>query len=440
MTRSVAVIGSGPGGMYIAQGLIDKLPGCRVDVIDKLPSPFGLIRFGVAPDHQTTKRVSRAFAKILQSDGVRFLGNVEVGREASIEELQSIYDAVVLAYGAPYDNRLGIPGEDKKNVFGSNAFVGWYNCHPEFLDLNPDLDIEAAAVIGLGNVAVDVARVLAKTEKEMSVTDLAPYAGEAIQASPIEDIHIFGRRGPIEGAFTNVELREMGHLDNCVPILDAAQLPDEVVAPHLSERDLRLRTKNVETLRSFLSVSPEGKDKRLHFTFFASPVEILGSDGVEGLRLEHTRVEDGRCIPTGETFEVACGMVITCVGSRAEPIDGVPFDDRRGIVVHKDGHVRPGLYVAGWVKRGAVGTIGTNKNDSLAVVDRIVSGMDGTNKPGPKAMDELLDARGARAVSFPEWQIIDRLEEEAAAPGAPRRKFITPADMLSALDEAQASG
>ena len=436
MTRSVVVVGSGPGGMYIAQGLIDKLPGCRVDVIDKLPSPFGLIRFGVAPDHQTTKRVSRAFAKTLQSDGVQFVGNIEVGRDLSIEELQSIYDAVVLAYGAPYDNRLGIPGEDKKNVFGSNAFVGWYNCHPEFLDLDPDLNVTAVAVIGLGNVAVDVARVLAKTENEMSVTDLAPYAGAAIQASPIEDIHIFGRRGPVEGAFTNVELREMGHLENCAPILDAAQLPDEVVAPHLSDRDLRLRTKNVATLRSFLDVSADGKDKRLHFTFFASPVEILGSDRVEGLRLEHTRIEDGRCISTGETFEVACGMVITCIGSRAEPIDGVPFDERRGNVVHDDGRVRPGLYAAGWVKRGAVGTIGTNKNDSLAVVERIIAEFAGPDGPGPAAMDELLGARGARPVSFSDWQIIDRLEEQAAAPGAPRRKFITPAEMLSALDRA----
>ena len=246
-------------------------------------------------------------------------------------------------------------------------------------------------MIGLGNVAVDVARVLAKTKKEMSVTDLAPYAGEAIEASPIEDIHIFGRRGPIEGAFTNVELREMGHLDNCAPILDASQLPDEVVAPHLNERDLRLRTKNVETLRSFLDVSPEGKDKRLHFTFFASPVEILGSDRVEGLRLEHTRVENGRCIPTGETFEVACGMVITCVGSRAEPIDGVPFDDRRGIVVHEEGQVRQGLYAAGWVKRGAVGTIGTNKNDSLGRRrPNHRRSWRGPDNPGPEAMDDLL--------------------------------------------------
>ena len=439
MSRSVAIVGSGPGGMYVAQGLIDKLPGCKVDIIDKLCSPFGLIRGGVAPDHQTTKKISRPFEKTMLADGVRFVGNVEVGRDVGIGEIEEMYDAVVLAYGAPYDNRLGIPGEDKTNVFGSNAFVGWYNCHPEFLDLDPDLNVETVAVVGVGNVAVDVARVLAKTEKEMSVTDLAPYAGDAINVSPIKDIYVFGRRGPVEAVFTNVELREMGQLENCVPILDSEQLPDEVVAPYMSDRDLRLRVKNVETLRSFLDVSPDGKDKRLHFAFYASPVEILGGERVEGIRMEHTRVEEGRCIPTGETFEVPCQMVVTCIGSRAEPIEGVPFDDRRGIAIHEDGKVRPRLYAAGWVKRGATGTIGTNKNDSFEVVDLLVSELSGSEKDGPAAFDRLSRERGFRVITYPDWQIINRLEEEAAATGAPRRKFVTPAEMLTALERAQAA-
>ncbi len=439
MSRNIVVIGSGPGGMYAAQGLLDKLPGCRVDIIDKLPSPFGLIRGGVAPDHQTTKKISRAFEKTMVAEGVRFLGNVKVGRDVTIEELEDIYDAVVLAYGAPYDNQLGIPGEDKKNVFGSNAFVGWYNCHPEFLDLNPNLNIDAVAVIGLGNVAIDVARVLAKTEKEMSVTDLAPYAGDAINASPISDIHVFGRRGPVEAAFTNVELREMGHLKNCVPIIDPAHLPDEVVAPYMSDRDLRLRTKNVETMRGFMAVDPDGKNKRMHFGYYASPVEILGGDKVEGIRMERTKVEEGRCIPIGETFDVECGMVVTCIGSRAEPIEGLPFDDKKGIVIHEDGRVRDGVYAVGWVKRGATGTIGTNKNDSLAVVDLMVAEFSGGLSEGPAAFDRLANERAIRVVSYPEWQIINGLEEQAAAPEAPRRKFITPDDMIDALDKAQAA-
>ena len=434
MPRSVAVVGSGPGGMYVAQGLIDKSPGCRVDVFDRLPSPFGLIRGGVAPDHQTTKRVSRAFEKTMLSDGVRFIGNVEIGRDVEIGEIERIYDAVVLAYGAPYDNRLGISGEDKVNVFGSNAFVGWYNCHPDFIDLDPDLDIRTAVVIGVGNVAVDVARVLAKTREEMSVTDLPDYAADAIEASPVEDIYMFGRRGPVEAVFTNVELREMGQLENAKPIVDLGQLPEEVVAPQMSDRDRRLRIRNIETLRSFAGVPAEGRRKRVHFRFFCSPVEILGGERVEAVRMEKTRVEDGRAVPTGETFEIPCGMVITCIGSRADAIDSVPFDERRGIVIHEDGRVREGLYAAGWVKRGAVGTIGTNKNDSLDVVERIVAEFAGAERDGPGGFDRVAAERGLRVVSYPEWQVIDRLEEQAAPDGAPRRKFATPAAMLAALE------
>lgn len=440
MSRSVAIVGSGPGGMYAAQGLLNKIPGCRIDVIERLASPFGLIRGGVAPDHQTTKNVSRAFEKTLASDGVRYLGNVEVGKDVSLAELTEIYDAVILAYGAPHDNRLGIPGEDKKNVFGSNAFVGWYNCHPDFRNLNPDLNIEAAAILGVGNVALDVSRVLVKTRAEMSITDLAPYADEAVQASPLKDVYMLGRRGPVEAAFTNVEFRELGHLENCVPIIDPAQIPDEVSAPYLSDRDLRVREKNVETMRSFPDVDPTGKAKRLHICFYASPVEILGGDRVEGLRLERTRVdENGKCIGTGETFDIACGLVVTCIGSRAEPIDDEPFDEKRGIVKHENGKVRDGLYAVGWVKRGASGTIGTNKNDSLEVVDLVVSEMSGPEKPGPEVMDRLLNDRHVRIVDLADWQAINALEVSAAATNAPRRKFITTEEMLAALNGQQRS-
>ncbi len=435
MSHSVAVVGSGPGGMYVAQGLIDKLPGCRVDIFDRLLSPFGLIRGGVAPDHQTTKRVSRAFEKTMLADGVRFIGNVEIGRDIEIGELEEAYDAVVLAYGAPFDNRLGVPGEDKINVFGSNAFVGWYNCHPDFIDLDPNLNVSAVAVIGVGNVAVDVARVLAKTPSELSVTDLAAYAGAAIDAAPIRDIYMFGRRGPVEAAFTNVELREMGGLENAQPIVNLAHLPEAVAAPHMSDRDLRLRARNVATMRGFDAVSGHGKEKRVHFSFFASPVEILGGERVEGVRMERTKVEDGRCVPVGEIFEVECGLVITCIGSRAEPLDSVPFDDRKGIVVHEDGRVRPGLYAAGWVKRGATGTIGTNKNDSLAVADLLIGDLRGPGKDGPSAFDAVARERGLRVVSYPDWRRIDRLETAAAPDGAPRRKFVTPEEMLAALDQ-----
>lgn len=440
MSRTIAIVGSGPGGMYAAQGLLDKAPDCRIDVIERLPCPFGLIRGGVAPDHQTTKRVARAYERTMVDERVRYLGNVEAGRDVSVAELLDAYDAVVLAYGAPHDNRLGIAGEELANVYGSNAFVGWYNGHPDFRDLNPDLDIEAAAIIGVGNVALDVSRVLAKTPAEMSTTDLVSYAAEAVHASPIRDVYMLGRRGPVEAAFTNVELREMGELENAAPILDPTHLPDDISAPYMSERDLRLRVKNIETMRSFLDVSPDGKNKRVHFGFYAAPVEILGSNRVEGLRLERTKVdENGKVSGTGEMFDIPCQMVVTCIGSRAFPIDDLPFNERWGIIENEDGKVSDRLYAVGWLKRGASGTIGTNKNDSLEVVDKVVSEFDDAKRGGRGAIDALLASRNIRIVSYPEWQVIDRLEVEAAPSGAPRRKFVTPEEMIAALDKAQAA-
>ncbi len=434
MKRTVAIVGSGPGGMYAAQGLLDREPDCVVDVIERLPSPYGLIRGGVAPDHQKTKRVSRAYDRTMEDARLRYLGNVEVGRDVRVDELLEIYDAVVLAYGAPHDNRLGIPGESLANVFGSNAFVGWYNGHPDFAALGPDLDVGAVAVIGVGNVALDVARVLAKTCREMSVTDLAPHAAKAIHAAPIADIHMFGRRGPVEAAFTNVELREMAELEDACPVIDPAHYPETVVAPRLSDRDLRLRQRNVETMKSFAGIDPRGKSKRVHFSFFASPVAILGTERVEGVRLERTVVDDrGKVAGTGERFEVPCQLAVTCIGSRAKPIDGLPFDERRGVVVHDRGLVSPRLYAVGWLKRGAVGTIGTNKNDSLEVAGRVVSDWNGPARPGRAAMDGLVEERGLEVVTFPDWRIIERLEIDAAPAGAPRRKFPSPRAMLSAL-------
>ena len=441
MSRTIAVVGSGPGGMYAVQGLLDKLPDCRVDVIERLPSPFGLIRGGVAPDHQKTKRVSKAYERTLSDERVRYLGNVEVGRDVSVTELLGMYDAVVLAYGAPHDNRLGVAGEDLPNVFGSNAFVGWYNGHPDFKDLNPDLDVDSAVIIGVGNVALDVARVLAKTKKEMSITDLVPYAAEATQASPVKDVYMLGRRGPVEAAFTNVELREMGELENAAPVMNPDHLPGKIVADYMSDRDLRLREKNVETMRSFLDVSPEGKDKRVHFGFFLSPVEILGENRVEGVRCERTTVDaNGKVQGTGEMVDIPAQIVITCIGSRAFPIDNLPFNDDWGIVENEDGKVSDRLYAVGWLKRGASGTIGTNKNDSLEVVDKLIAELDGAERDGCKSLDAHLSENGVRVVSFEEWQIIDRLEIEAAPEGAPRKKFITPDEMIAALVAAQSDG
>ncbi len=431
--RSVAIIGSGPGGMYVAQALLEKAPGCRIDIFDRLPTPFGLIRGGVAPDHQHTKRVDQKYADIfLQNDHVRYFGNITLGRDLSIADFTALYDAVVLAYGAPFDNKLGIPGEEKKNVFGSNAFVGWYNCHPDFLELNPDLDIDSAVVIGVGNVAIDVARVLSRTPAEMATTDIADYAIAAIDASPLKDVWMFGRRGPVEAAFSNTELKELGALTDATSVVDASVIPDQV-PEEVEDREKKARGRILDTLRDLATGKAGEKRRTIHIEFFASPVEILGGDKVEAIRMERTRVEGGRCIATGETFDIPCQMVVTCIGSRAATVEDLPFDEKRGIVSHDDGRVAPGVYAAGWLKRGATGTIGTNRLDSYAVTDLLISEFGGPARPGPHAFDLLVVERGLSPVSFDDWLVIKELEENAASEAAPRRKFPTVEEMLSGL-------
>ena len=433
MPINVAIVGSGPSAFYTADALLKRDVDVRIDFIERLPTPFGLIRGGVAPDHQSTKRVSRAYEKTALEPAVHYYGNVEIGRDLTLDELREMYDAVVLAVGSPLDRRLGIPGENKAGVFGSADFVGWYNGHPDFTDLAPDLDTTAVAVVGVGNVAIDVARVLVKTPAEMAETDLAEHAAEAIQVAPITDVYMFGRRGPIEAKFTNVELREMGKLENATPIVDAAQLPEEVTG-EMSDRDRRLKTRNLATLREFIDADPTGKQKRVHFAFYTRPVEILGGARVEGLRLERTGVVDGRTVGTGEFFEIACGLVIPAIGYQAHPVDGVPFDADNGIVVHDDGRIVDGVYAVGWIKRGPTGVIGTNKPDGDTAAQQIFEDVAAGARPGREVLEALLGERGARWVDYAAWQAIDAAEVANAAPGAPRRKFVTVADMIAVLD------
>ena len=352
-----------------------------------------------------------------------------------MDEMRDMYDAVVLAIGAPSDRKLGIPGDDKKGVFGSADFVGWYNGHPDFAGLDPDLNSKNVAVIGNGNVAIDIARVLVKTPEEMSETDIARHSAEAIEASPITDVYMFGRRGPVEAKFTNVELREMGKLDNCVPVIDPAILPDEITG-EMSDRDRRLKERNLATLREFPDVDPAGKDKRVHFAFYSNPVEILGGDSVEGLRLEKTRVENGRAVGTGEFFDIECKLVIAAIGYYSQPIEDVPFDAEQGIVVHDDGRVGNGVYAVGWIKRGPTGVIGSNKPDGETAATQIFEDVAEGAKPGRTALETLLKERGVRYLNYADWQTIDAAEQAAATPGAPRRKFVNVADMLEALDAA----
>lgn len=433
MTIRVAIIGSGPSGFYTADSLLKSGRDVQIDIIERLPTPFGLIRGGVAPDHQTTKKVARAYEKTALNENVAYFGNVEVGKDVSMDELRANYDAVVLAVGAPTDRKLGIPGSDKKGVFGSADFVGWYNGHPDFTNLNPDLNVGAVAVVGVGNVAIDTARVLVKTPEEMSTTDIAPHAAAAVEASPLTDVYLFGRRGPVEAKFTNVELREMGKLDNCVPLIHAEQLPGEVTG-EWSDRDLRLKERNLATLREFPDVDPAGKSKKVHFEFFANPVEVLGGDKVEGLRVERTKVEGGRSVGTGEFFDIECGLVVAAIGYYSVPIEGVPFDSGNGIVKHNDGRVGDGVYAVGWIKRGPTGVIGTNKPDGETAAQQILEDVAEGAKPGRTALSDLLSERGVQVVNYADWQKIDNAEIAAAPEGAPRQKFVTVPEMLAALD------
>ena len=438
MGLGFAIIGSGPAAFYTAAALVEAAPDCSIDIIERLPTPFGLIRYGVAPDHEHTKNVMKAYTRTALSPQVRFFGNVEIGANVSLDELRGMYDAVVLAVGAARDRPLGVPGDDKSGVIGSASFVGWYNGHPDFTDLAPNLATKGVVIVGQGNVAIDIARVLVKTPAEMARFDLCDHAAAAIDASPVEDVYMVGRRGPVEAKFTNVELREMGHLENANPVVDASQLPASADG-EMSDRDRRMKEKNLASLRGFAETPPDAaKRKRVHFSFYAAPVEVLGGAKVEGIRFERTRVEGGNAVGTGAFFEIPCGLVIAAIGYRSAPVKDTPFDVRQGIVKNDDGRVAPGLYAVGWIKRGPTGVIGTNKVDGEHCAKQIVADLAAGAKPGRTAFETLLRQRRVRAISFKDWQAIEQAEIANARPGAPRRKFPRVADMLAVLGEARA--
>lgn len=432
--RHIAIIGSGPAGYYTAEAAQKKFgDDVRIDIIDRLPVPFGLIRFGVAPDHQSIKGVSARYEKVALSDNVRFVGNVTVGTDVSIAELQEVYDVVVLATGAPNDRILEIPGGDLPGVYGSAAFVGWYNGHPDFADLNPDLSGRHVVVIGNGNVALDVARILSKTPQELADSDIVQHALLALDNARTEQVTIVGRRGPHQIAMTPKELGELGHLSRAAPRVDKADLP-ELGADALLEPGIR---KSVTHLREFAAI-PESyradKPISIDFDFFASPVAIKGNGKVEHIVIERTTLDDQyRSIGTGETYTLDCSAVITCIGYQTPPIDGVPFEHGRGRFASDGGRILPGLYCVGWARRGPSGTIGTNRPDGYAIVDLIAQDIgSGAGKGGRAAFDERLARRNVTPVTFKDWKKIEQAEIARAREGAPREKFVTIADMIDA--------
>lgn len=430
--RHIAVIGSGPSGYYTAEACQKKFgDDVRVDIIDRLPVPYGLIRFGVAPDHQSIKAVTRRYEAVNLTANVRFVGNVSVGKDVSIAELQGLYDGVVLATGAPNDRKLDISGSDLPGVIGSAAFVGWYNGHPDFADLNPSLTGPGAVVIGNGNVALDVTRILAKTRSEFEGADIVDHAINTLDHSGIKRISVLGRRGPHQIAMTPKELGELGHLSRATPVLNLDDFPP-VADDALLEPGMR---KSVTHLRAFASSTEPPKEISLDFDFFAMPIAIEGDSKVERIIVERTRLDaDLRSVGTGETYVIPCSLIIACIGYQTPPIEGVPYEHGRGRFANVEGRILPGLYCVGWARRGPTGTIGTNRPDGYMIADNIAEDIgSGQAKRGRAGLDALLSQRNVDIVTFRDWQKIEAAETANARAGAPREKFTDIADMIAAL-------
>ncbi|SFF82341.1 ferredoxin--NADP+ reductase [Novosphingobium sp. CF614] len=429
--RQIAIVGSGPAGYYTAEAALKQWgEGVSVDMFDTLPVPFGLIRTGVAPDHQSIKGVSRRYEATALTENVRFVGNVMIGRDISVTELQDFYDAVILATGAPNDRKLGLPGEDLSNVFGSAAFVGWYNGHPNFADLDPRFSHDTAVVIGNGNVALDVTRILAKAHEEFTGSDIVTHALTALDASRVRRIVVLGRRGPHQIAMTPKELGELAHLARARPLVDPVDLPGESEDAVLDPG----QRKSVAHLRAFAAAEPRAdREIVIEFDFFASPKAIIGDQRVEAVEIERTRLVDGKAVGTGETYRIPAGLVVACIGYQTSKIPDVPFDEKGGRFANVDGRIRPGLYCVGWARRGPTGTIGTNRPDGFAVIEKVAEDMgDGTGKPGRPAFDALAGKRGIHYVKFTDWQKIDEAEIANARQGAPREKFVAVEHMIEA--------
>ncbi|MEW9547820.1 FAD-dependent oxidoreductase [Nonomuraea sp. NPDC050783] len=411
MTLRVAVIGSGPAGIYTAEALVKQsAEPVRVDVLERLPTPYGLVRYGVAPDHTSIKSIAGYLKRVLELPEVRFLGGVTLGEHVSVDDLLGRYDAVVYCTGAMVDRRLGIPGEDLPGSVAATDFVNWYCGHPDVDPGRFTLDSPEVAVIGVGNVAVDVVRVLARTADELSRTDVPHDVLQRLSESQVKVIHMVGRRGPEHAKFTLKELRELGELDNA----DVVVRPDEAqVSGDGFSRQVR---GNVEVIRSWSARSPAGRARRLDVRFWLRPVEILGTERVEGLRLERTRLSpEGRVVGTGAFETLPVGMVLRSVGYQSVPLPGVPFSEETMTVPNEAGRVREREYVAGWLKRGPTGVIGTNKSDAAETVRTLLADLAGRERlPGTATIDALLAERGVRPVTYDEWLAIEAAEAELA--------------------------
>jgi ferredoxin--NADP+ reductase len=451
----VAIVGSGPSGFYAAGHLLKSKShpdlAVQVDVYDRLPTPWGLVRGGVAPDHPNIKAVSRVYEKTAAHPEFRFFGNVEYGADITHEDLHARYHAVIYAVGAQTDRRMGIPGEDLPGSWAATEFVAWYNGHPDYRDLEFDLSGERAIVVGNGNVAADVARMLALTRDELAQTDVADHALEVLAESRIEEIVVLGRRGPAQAAFTNPELLELGEMTDADVVVDPRDVEVDPASRAWLESEAASSTsrKNVEILSGYAGRELEGKRRRIVLRFLVSPLELLGEERVEGIRICRNELRDEgtglRACSTDTIEELSCGIVFRSIGYRGTPVAGLPFDESRGTIPHEAGRILDeqgaplrGDYVVGWIKRGPTGIIGTNKRDAQETVDELLEDLDADRlnepaDPSRDSLEELLAERAPEHVTYTGWEAIDRAEKAAGEPhGRPRVKLTTTEELLDA--------
>ena len=453
----VAIIGSGPAAFYVAAQLFkQKELLVEIDMFDRLPTPYGLVRGGVAPDHPKIKSVAKVYERTAKKRGFRFYGNVEYGPEVTLEDLRWHYHQIVFATGAQTDRRFCIPGIDLKGSHAATEFVAWYNCHPDFRHLQFDLSQERVAVIGVGNVAIDVARILCRTIEGLSKTDIADYALEAMRESRVKEVYVLGRRGPAQAAFTNPEIKEMGELTDA----DVCVLPEEAELDDLSKVALeqsqdRTTKRKLEILQDYASREPTGKSRKLIFRFLVSPVELIGDETghVAAMRLvknELYATEAGTLRPRStDKYEVKpVGLVFRSIGYRGVPLPGVPFNDSWGVIHNRKGRIIDpeteehivGLYATGWIKRGPSGVIGTNKRDAVETVNCMLENLEAgavlnPPSPGPASAEEMIRQRQPRFVTFEDWLRLDEIEvARGKEQGRPRVKFTNVEEMLAVLE------
>ncbi|XP_012287964.1 NADPH:adrenodoxin oxidoreductase, mitochondrial isoform X3 [Orussus abietinus] len=439
----VCIVGSGPAGFYAAQKLIKTLSDVEVDILERLPVPFGLVRFGVAPDHPEVKNVINTFHKVAKDRRVRFIGNVKVGQDVTIRQLKENYHAVLLSYGAEQDKTLGIPGENLGNVISARRFVGWYNGVPSDRELKVNLDVEEVAILGQGNVAIDVARILAAPIDRIK-TDITAYALEELSRSKVRKIWIIGRRGPLQVAFTIAELRELINLEKCKMLWRTSDFTGvREIVPNLARPRKRLTELMLNSLDESSANSSNGHDKEIRPVFLRSPVEFFGVDSVEAVKLSVNRLEGDDVLkqvakPTGEFEEISCGLAFRSIGYKSTLIDeDLPFDAKSGRAVNDAGKVGDNLYTAGWLATGPVGVILTTMTNAFQVAQRICKELNTEeSRPGWNKISEILNEKGVRTVSYEDWEKIDKVEiERGKKLGKAREKIVDVNEMLKIIDQ-----